>query len=108
MKDPDGTLLWSTGSFKEIKPQEKIVATDSFSNEKGEIIPPTQYGMPSDMPKELELIVTFTEENGRTVLNLHHKSFPSEIIEMCRQGWMQSLDKLETALTGRESQQLSL
>src|SRR5215218_3622198 len=38
MKSPDGQEYWSTGTFQEIVPQERIVVTDSFADEKGNVV----------------------------------------------------------------------
>src|SRR5690242_8514 len=37
--------IWSTGVYKEIVPMQKIVCTDSFADEKGNVVPATHYGM---------------------------------------------------------------
>ncbi|HMK18549.1 MAG TPA: SRPBCC domain-containing protein, partial [Chitinophagaceae bacterium] len=37
MRGPDGKEFWSTGEVKELIPERKLVVTDSFSDEKGNI-----------------------------------------------------------------------
>jgi uncharacterized protein YndB with AHSA1/START domain len=39
MRSPDGQDFWSTGVYREIIPQERIVATGSFADEKGNVVP---------------------------------------------------------------------
>ena len=39
MRSPDGRDYWSTGEYREIAGPERIVSTDSFSDEKGNIVP---------------------------------------------------------------------
>lgn len=98
MKDPEGKLIWSTGVYKDIRYLEKIVATDSFADEKGNIVPPEAYGM-SGMAEVLEMTVTLEDVGNKTKLILNHKEFPEgEIFDMCVQGWNESLDKFEEAL----------
>ncbi len=41
-------MFWSTGRYHEIVEPEKLVMSDSFSDEKGNIVSPTQYGMSPD------------------------------------------------------------
>ncbi len=53
MRSPEGKDIWGTGFYREITPFERIVMTDSFADEKGNIVPATQYGMSPDFPREL-------------------------------------------------------
>src|SRR5512143_289293 len=38
MRSPDGKDYWSTGIYREIVPPKRIVCTDSFADEKGNIV----------------------------------------------------------------------
>ena len=58
MRSPRGEEFWSTGVYREIVPMERIVCTDSFADEKGNIVPASYYGMQGDWP--LECLVTVT------------------------------------------------
>lgn len=44
MKSPDGTDLWTTGKFKDIAPNRRIVLSDFPSNSEGEVISPEEAG----------------------------------------------------------------
>lgn len=92
--------LWSTGIYKEIVPLEKIVCTDSFADEKGNVVPATYYDMGSNIPMEMLLTVTFEEVDGnRTKMTLIHSGLPDEEnLEGADQGWNESLDKLAEIL----------
>ena len=99
MRSPDGQDVWGTGVYREIVPPERIVATDSFADEKGNIVPATHYGMGADMPLELLVTVTFEEHGGKTKLTLRHAGFaPGEDRDSAQTGWNQSFDKLAEAL----------
>ena len=50
MRSPEGQDYWSTGVYREIVPQERIVCTDSFADEKGNTVPASHYGMDGDWP----------------------------------------------------------
>ena len=39
MKSEQGRMFWSTGTYKEVVPNKRIVSTMSFSNESGKTIP---------------------------------------------------------------------
>ena len=91
--------FWSTGTFQEIIPMKKIVASDHFADKDGNIISPKDVGMPGEWPEEMLVTVTF-EDAGKdtTKLTIVHKGHPKEILEMANAGWNQSLDKFATCL----------
>jgi uncharacterized protein YndB with AHSA1/START domain len=99
MRAPDGQEFWSAGTFKEIIPLKKIVYTDSFSDDKGNVVPATHYGMGGDIPLEMQITQLFEESNGKTKLTLIHAGLPfGEMKEMTSAGWNESLDKLAATL----------
>ncbi len=99
MRSPEGQDFWSTGVYREIVEPERIVATDSFSDAEGNVVPASQYGMSGDWPLELSVTVTFEEVDGKTRLTLRHEGFPDgENRDMAGAGWNQSFDKLEDCL----------
>jgi uncharacterized protein YndB with AHSA1/START domain len=92
--------FWSTGVYKEIEPMKKIVATDCFADEKGNVVSAEAYGMKGFA---MELLVTITfeaTEDGKTKLTLKHEGLPTEgdMLENTELGWNQSLDKFANAL----------
>ena len=96
MEGPDGQVYWSTGTYREIVPLERIVVTDSFADENGNVVPGTQYGMPDDFPLEMEITITFENAGeGRTKLTIRHAGMPAtEVGQQAEGGWNESLDKL--------------
>ena len=50
MRGPDGKEYWSTGVVQEFIPEKKLVITDSFSDSKGNIIPPPNMACPENGP----------------------------------------------------------
>ena len=51
---PEGQDFWTTGVYREIVPMERIVYTDSFADEKGNVVPASHCGMPGeDWPLEM-------------------------------------------------------
>jgi uncharacterized protein YndB with AHSA1/START domain len=95
MRGPDGREYWSTGTVKEFIPEKKLVVTDSFSDEKGNIKPASEYGMPGDWPRELLITFELEEADGATKLRLQHEGIPEEMHDDCVKGWNESFDKLE-------------
>lgn len=99
MRSPEGKEFWSTGVFREIVPMERLVFTDSFADEKGNVVPATHYGFGSDFPLELEVTVTFEEQEGKTKMTLRHTGLPAgEMSDMTKAGWNESFDKLAESL----------
>ena len=99
MRGPDGKEYWSTGVVKELIPERKLVVTDSFSDDKGNIKPASEYGMPGDWPKELLITVYLEEADGATKMKLRHQGVPEEMREDCIKGWNESFEKLEENIT---------
>ena len=101
MRGPDGKDYWSTGTFKEIVPNERIVATDSFADKDGNVVSASYYGLSADYPMELMLTMTFESVGRKTRVSLRHAGHPpGNDVNMARQGWNESLDKLAQALNG--------
>lgn len=99
MRSAEGQEYWSTGVYREIIPLEKIVATDSFADEKGNIVPASHYGMAGDWPLELLVTVTFEEQGNKTKFTLRHAGLPAgEMLKMTNDGWNESLDKFAESL----------
>ncbi len=98
MRGPDGVVYPMGGVFHEIVKPERLVFTSSaFKDEKGH--------------PQLEVLntVTFSEQNGKTILTLHAvvvKSAPAVAGALAgmEAGWSQSLDRLAaaTSTAGRE------
>src|SRR5467141_4117540 len=76
MRSPEGKDYWGTGVYREIVPGKRIVYTDSFADEKGNVVPATYYGMSSDLPLEMLVTLTFEQEKGQTKVTLHHAGMP--------------------------------
>jgi uncharacterized protein YndB with AHSA1/START domain len=95
----EGRPIWSVGVYREIVPFERIVVTDSFADEDGNVVPATHYGMTGDFPLEMLITVTFEDQDGKTKMTLRHEGLPTSDIQDAGSGWNQSFDKLATALT---------
>ncbi len=95
MRGPDGKDNWSIGIVKEIIPEKKLVITDSFADEKGNIVPAADYGLPGDWPRETLITIELQEADGATKFKLRHEGIPGEAHDDCVKGWSECLDKLE-------------
>jgi uncharacterized protein YndB with AHSA1/START domain len=94
MLSPEGRYFWSKGIFSKIIEPHRIVRTDSFSDENGNIISPKEYGL-KYWPDETIVTVNFTDYAGITKLTVQHWPVPpGKEHDMCEQGWNECLDKL--------------
>lgn len=99
MRDPDGKDYWSTGTIQEIVPLKKLVYSDSFADEQGNIVTAAYYGMVDDMPEVMTVTVLFEQLAGKTKMTLIHAGFPpSESKDMAGAGWNESFDKMASSL----------
>jgi uncharacterized protein YndB with AHSA1/START domain len=99
MRGPDGKDYWSTGIYREIVPPKRLVMTDSFADEKGNVVPASHYGMTGEWPLELLVTMTLEEAGGKTKMTLRHEGIPSGIMrEMTETGWSESFDKLALSI----------
>lgn len=98
MRSPEGQDFWGTGVYREISRPERLVFSDSFGDEAGNVVPATHYGMSADFPLELQIAVTLEEAGGKTTMTLRHEGMPQDTQEMCAEGWNQSFDKLAEIL----------
>ena len=99
MRSPEGQEFWSTGTYREIVPPERLVVTDSFADKDGNVVPASSYGLGDDFPLELQVTVILEEYQGKTKMTLRHVGLPAgEIREMTKAGWNESIDKLGESL----------
>jgi uncharacterized protein YndB with AHSA1/START domain len=96
----DGRPIWATGVYREIIEPERIVMTDSFADEDGNIVPASHYAMEGEFPLEMLITVTFEDAgSGKTRLTIRHEGLPAgEQAAGANVGWNESLDKLTEAL----------
>lgn len=105
MRSPEGRDYWSCGVYREVEAPQKIVCTDSFSDETGNIVSPEKYGMSPDWPTEALITLILTEHAGKTRLMLQHSPIKvSPERDMCHQGWNETLDKLADYLSQMQKQ----
>lgn len=97
--------MYSAGEYIEIVPNEKLVVTDYFSDEEGNMVEPSAEGQDSNFPRESTVTVLFEAlEDGRTKLSIiYPKPESDEQFEAMKksgmeEGWGQSLDKLAEAI----------
>ncbi len=96
MRSPDGQEYWTAGVYLEIVPLERFVATESFSDEHGNVVSPGQDGAGDDAPPEMTITVTLEDlGGGRTKLTLRHAGWADDSMAAgASAAWNQAFDKL--------------
>lgn len=93
MHSPDGRMqIWTTGEFTEISPMDRLVYTESPSDEAGNVVSPAAMGMPEGMPMTTTVTVLLAEVGGQTKMVMTHAGMPAD--SGADGGWNQAFDKL--------------
>jgi len=98
MKSAQGRMYWSTGSYKEVVANKKIVSTMSFANENGKAIPGSQVSVPGQWPNQITVIVEFSEAEGKARVTVTEVGIPLIIYAPAKIGWAQQFDKIQLLL----------
>jgi uncharacterized protein YndB with AHSA1/START domain len=93
MQTPDGTMqMWFTGNYREIIENERLVYTESPSDEAGNIMSASDMGMPEGHPSTTEVTVVLEEDGPGTRMQMTHVGVPED--SPGATGWTMALDKL--------------
>lgn len=96
IEPPDGTRIWFKWIYREIVEGERLVLEQHLSD---------AIGRELDSPARPASTITLRLEDvgGKTRLTITHAGMASEAypVEMFKEGWSQSLDRLAESLTDR-------
>jgi uncharacterized protein YndB with AHSA1/START domain len=84
--------MWFTGTYREVVENERLVYTESMSDESGNVLSASDMGMPEGHPTTTEVIVELTEVGGRTRMVMTHVGIPKD--SPGASGWTMAFDKL--------------
>lgn len=109
MHGPEGSEwdkdMYSAGVYKEIVPNKKLVVTDYFSDEAGNIMAPSEQGQDPNFPKEMTVTILFEQiEDNKTKLSIIYQrpeteeQYQAMLKSGMKEGWNSSLNKMEEAL----------
>jgi len=103
MQTPDGPMrVWFTGEYREVVKNERLVYTESMCDEAGNVLSPSDMGLPPGHPTTTEVRVELENVGGRTKMVMTHVGVPGDSPGAA--GWVMALDKLAIrveALSGR-------
>jgi uncharacterized protein YndB with AHSA1/START domain len=93
MQAPDGLMqMWFTGHYREVVENERLVYTESISDEHGNVSSPSDMGTAEGHPMTTEVRVELEDVGGRTKMVLTHAGIPEDSPGAA--GWAMALDKL--------------
>lgn len=93
METPNGPMkMWFTGEYREVVPNQRLVYTESMSDEDGNVMSPSDMGMPEGHPDTTEVIVQLEDLGGQTKMVMTHVGVPAD--SGGAGGWAMALDKL--------------
>lgn len=91
----DGPMqMWFTGEYREVSENKRLVYTESICDEDGNVLSPSDTGMPEGHPTTTEVRVELDDVDGRTRMVMTHAGVPSE--SPGATGWAMAFDKLAT------------
>lgn len=91
---PNGPMqMWFTGEYLEVIENKRLIYTDSMSNPNGEVIAPSDMGMPAGHTTT-EVRVELEDVGGGTRMVITHVGIPDDSPGAI--GWAMALDKLAT------------
>jgi uncharacterized protein YndB with AHSA1/START domain len=92
---PDGPRqIWFTGQYLEIIENQRLVYTESISDEHGNVLSPTDMGMPEGHPTTTQVTVDLEDLGGHTRMTMTHAGIPAD--SPGASGWAMAFDKLAT------------
>jgi uncharacterized protein YndB with AHSA1/START domain len=103
MQTPNGPVqMWFTGEFREVIENALLVYTESMSDETGNVVSPSDLGMPAGHPSTTEVRVELEDLGARTKMVLTHAGIPAD--SPAAAGWAMALDKLAAHVDAHSDQ----
>lgn len=90
--DQSRTRVWFVGEFLEVSEPERLVYTESMSDEHGNVVSPADLGMPDGHPATTQVTIELQALDGETRLTVTHAGVPQDSPGAA--GWEMSLDTL--------------
>ena len=93
VQTPDGPMqMWFTGEYREVSENRRLVYTEAMCDEDGNVLSPSEAGMPEGHPTTTEVRVELDDVDGRTRMVMTHTGVPADSPGAA--GWAMALDKL--------------
>lgn len=97
MTMPERTMtMWFVGEYKEVSAPTRLVYTESMADADGNVMSPSDMGMPEGHPEVTEIIVELADEGGKTRMKMTHIGVPAD--SQGAGGWHQAIEKMAALL----------
>ena len=97
VQTPNGTMqMWFTGEYLEVVENERLVYTESMSDENGIVKSPGEMGMPEGHPTTTEVRVEIGADGSGTRMVLTHTGIPDDSPGAA--AWRMAISKLTNYL----------
>jgi uncharacterized protein YndB with AHSA1/START domain len=101
VQTPNGTMqMWFTGEYLEVVENERLVYTESMSDENGVVKSAQEMGMPEGHPTTTEVRVEIGASGSGTRMVLTHTGIPDDSPGAA--GWRMAIRKLTNYLNARQ------
>ena len=102
MASPDGSMkMWTIGEYMEIVSNQRLVYTESMADENGNVVSPSDMGMPDGYPAMTEVTVLLEDLGGRTKMVMTHAGVPANAKGGWEQAFAKMADRIETVLNDK-------
>lgn len=93
ISSPKGAMqMWFTGEYREVVENQRLVYTESVSDENGNVASASDSGTPEGHPTTTEVRVELEDLGGRTRMIMTHTGILADSPGAA--GWVMALDKL--------------
>lgn len=100
VQSPSGPMqMWFTGEYREVVENERLVYTESISDEHGAVSSPPDSGVSEGHPVTTEVRVELEDVGGRTRMVMTHVGIPRDSAGAV--GWAMAVDKLAARIAAR-------
>lgn len=95
MQTPNGAMqMWFVGEHRDIEPVQRLVYTESMSDEHGNVVSPSAMGMPTDHPETTQITIELEESGDVTHMVMTHAGISAD--SPGAMGWTMAFSKLST------------
>jgi uncharacterized protein YndB with AHSA1/START domain len=99
ISSPNGAMrMWLSGEYREVVENQRLVYTESISDENGNVASASDTGMPEGHPITTEVRVELEDLGGHTKMIMTHVGIPRD--SPGGAGWGMALNKLAAHLDG--------
>lgn len=79
VQTPGGAMqMWFTGEFLDVVENQRLVYTESMSDEHGSVLSPSDMGMPAGHPTTTQVRVELEDLGSRTKMVMTHAGIPAD------------------------------